>query len=143
MFDLTAQPPLTRPATFAIGGTTPAGNTFVSQKFTVSKQDPTAVDSPETTLPTTFGLLQNYPNPFNGETQIQFDISYPTHVQLAVFNVLGQKVRTLVDETLPVGRHSARWDGIDDFGRSSASGVYFCRISTGSFTGSRKMLFLK
>ncbi len=94
-------------------------------------------------MPTEFDLKQNYPNPFNPTTRIAFAVPRQGHVRLDVFNLLGQKVRTLVDEDLPAGNHSVEFDGTDNYGSPVASGIYFYRITTADDTDSKKMLLLK
>jgi hypothetical protein len=104
----------------------------------------TEVETPEPgAIPAGFALRQNYPNPFNAETQIRFSISAPGHVVLKVYNMLGQGVRTLVDEDLPAGEHRAIWSGTDEQGRNLASGVYFCRLEAGEKRDMRKMILLR
>jgi len=97
-----------------------------------------------TAIPEQFGLDQNYPNPFNATTLIQFALPKSGHVKLEVFNVLGQKVNTLVDEELTAGYKQILWDGTDHRGISVASGIYFYRIKAGNlFTEMKKMVMLK
>ncbi len=100
------------------------------------------------TLPAAFGLHQNYPNPFNPTTTIQYFISpnsrrASARVSLAVYNVLGQRVRTLVDVEKQVGEFEIIWDGRDDDWRELPSGVYFCRLKVGGQIDSSKLLLLK
>jgi hypothetical protein len=83
-------------------------------------------------------LLQNYPNPFNPSTQIEFAIPEASEVRLEVFNTLGQKVRTLKDAHLPAGYYSIRFDAT-----SFPSGVYYYRLTAGSFTELKNMLLIK
>lgn len=90
-----------------------------------------------------FQLSQNYPNPFNPETQISFDLPKTTRVSLVVYNAFGQKVRTLLDTSLPAGWYVVRWDGKNDEGRSAASGVYFCRLMAGDKAKTKKMTLMK
>ncbi|MBD3402291.1 T9SS type A sorting domain-containing protein [candidate division GN15 bacterium] len=97
----------------------------------------------EIILPHSYGLVQNYPNPFNPTTTIEFSLPRSAHVNLTVFNILGQRVRTLVDGDRPAGSHAVRWDGTSDDGTRVSSGVYFYRIDAGDWTSSRKMLLLK
>ncbi|MEW5993404.1 MAG: T9SS type A sorting domain-containing protein [Candidatus Zixiibacteriota bacterium] len=89
-------------------------------------------------LPTVYALDQNYPNPFNPTTEIAFDLPAPSHVELTVYNILGQKVETLVDEQREAGRHVVTWDA-----SGYSSGVYFYRISAMDFSATKKMLLLK
>ena len=79
-------------------------------------------------LPTQFGLGPNYPNPFNPATIIPYQLPIATSVRLDVFNVLGQRIATLVNGPQVAGFHTARWDGTDAAGRAVAAGVYFYRL---------------
>ena len=74
-------------------------------------------------LPERFHLRQNYPNPFNPSTVIPYELPAAARVRLEVFNLLGQRVATLVDEERPAGSHTARWDGTDSAGRAVGAGV--------------------
>ncbi len=94
-------------------------------------------------LPARFALEQNRPNPFNPTTEITYSVAAEVRVQLVIYNLLGQPVRKLVDETRPAGQYTVTWDGRDDAGRSAASGVYQYRIIAGDFVDSHKMLLLK
>ena len=96
-----------------------------------------------TSLPTEFALSQNYPNPFNPTTTIDFKVASAANVNISVFNVLGQRVRNLVDQDLAAGSYSTTWDGRDDSSQPLASGVYFYRLQSGSYVESRKMTLLK
>ena len=94
-------------------------------------------------LPDQFYLTQNFPNPFNPVTQIEFGIPEKSHVTLAVYNVLGQRIRTLVDETLPANNYTAEWDGNSENGVRVASGIYFYKLETSLYTETKKMILLK
>ncbi len=94
-------------------------------------------------LPTSYNLAQNYPNPFNPQTTISFALPAAGAVRLEVYNVLGQKISTLIDDYLPAGRHEVVFAGDDGHGHELASGVYFYRLRVGNFESSRKMLLLK
>jgi len=94
-------------------------------------------------LPTEYGLSQNYPNPFNPETTIEYQVPQASPVQMMVFNVLGQQVRTLVNEVREQGRFRVIWDGRDEAGQPVASGIYFCHLTAGSYHQTRKMTLLK
>lgn len=95
------------------------------------------------TKPTVFSLAQNYPNPFNPKTMIRFALPKDSWVRLEVYNILGQKVKTLVDEKLAAGVKEVEWDGKDGKGLEVASGIYFYRIKTDSFSDVKKMVMLK
>ncbi len=95
-----------------------------------------------TALPTSFALGQNYPNPFNPSTIIPYQIPVSTHVRLEVFNLLGQRLATLVDAERSAGAHTAQWDGTDVAGRAVGAGVYIYRLSGGGMTESRRMVLV-
>ncbi len=90
-----------------------------------------------------FDVEQNYPNPFNPTTEIRFTLPKSEHVTIDVFNVLGQRIATLVDGDLPSGDHMVRWDGKDDSGERVASGIYLYRVVAGENRITKKMLMLK
>jgi len=94
-------------------------------------------------VPQDFKLFQNYPNPFNPETQISFNLNKSGHVKLAVYNMLGQKVRTLLDKEQQAGQHRVTWDGTNDSGKKLCSGIYYYRLEMGQNHATRKMLLLK
>ena len=94
-------------------------------------------------MPTVFALHDNYPNPFNPRTNIQFDLPRASHVSLAVYDLAGRRLRTLVDEVRPAAMHTVVWDGSDDAGRRVASGVYYYRLVSDEFTDTHKMLLVK
>jgi hypothetical protein len=94
-------------------------------------------------VPRSFALFQNIPNPFNATTRIDFNLPDAGDVTLIVYDVLGRKVATLVNDHLEPGAHHIEWDARDDGGRALASGVYFYRIVTTDSQASRKMVLLK
>lgn len=94
-------------------------------------------------LPTEYALDQNYPNPFNPTTEIGFALPANADVELSIFNVLGQKVATLVEGQQPAGYHTVTWNGTNSDGSSVASGIYFYRITSEKFNTSKKMMLLK
>ena len=97
------------------------------------------------TLPDRFVLAQNHPNPFNPSTTITFSLpgEIPGRTTLRIFNILGQRVRTLLDASLQAGEHAVLWDGRDDAGQPVSSGIYFYTLRAGRLSDSRKMLLLK
>jgi hypothetical protein len=105
---------------------------------------PTDVDDSDGSLPTDFTLEQNYPNPFNPSTTIEFSLPKSSFVSLEIYNVLGQSVATLANNAqFSAGQHKLVWDGRDNFGDPTASGVYFYRLVAGDFTQQKKMMLLK
>ena len=103
----------------------------------------TDIDDPQSGLPAHFALYQNYPNPFNPSTVIGFELARSSNVRLTVTNILGQEVKTLVNEVLSGGVHEVVWDGAEEGGRGVASGIYFYRIDAGDFQDVRKMLLVR
>ncbi len=97
-----------------------------------------AEDNEVERLPLSFALEQNYPNPFNPATTIRYDLPQNTHVKLSIFDVLGRQVSVLVDDEMQAGRYEVAWAP-----QTTASGIYFYRISAGRFMHVKKMLFLK
>ncbi len=88
-------------------------------------------------------LKNNYPNPFNPTTTISFSIPNDSNVELSIFNIKGQKVKTLVNEMLPAGEHSIIWNGRDSNGNRVSSGMYFYKLKAGDFQKVRKMILIK
>jgi len=105
---------------------------------------PTSIDGDLSgNFPKVYYLSQNYPNPFNANTQITFALPKSGRTKLEVFNVLGQKISTLVDEFLTAGTKTVNWDGRDEKGIPVPSGVYFYQLQAAEFRETKKMLVLK
>ncbi|MDP8211075.1 MAG: T9SS type A sorting domain-containing protein, partial [Candidatus Stygibacter australis] len=100
-------------------------------------------DNNSSELPEAVTLNGNYPNPFNPETEIMFLLPNNEKINLSVYNLKGQLVRTLVDNYLPGGSHSIIWDGKTNNGEMVSSGVYFYKLSVGETSETRKMILLK
>ena len=95
-------------------------------------------------IPTQFALHQNYPNPFNPSTQISFDVPDGAElVRLNIYNILGKKVSTLLNNVVNPGKHKVEWNAKDDEGNPVASGIYFYELSSSSFTARKKMLLIR
>jgi hypothetical protein len=94
-------------------------------------------------LPTEFNLAQNYPNPFNPETTIKYALPKNVRVELTIYNILGQKVKTLVNDEQKAGFKSIKWDGTNDFGMKVASSIYIYRLKAGDFVAQHKMVLVK
>ena len=101
----------------------------------------TVINSNQT--PDQFTLFQNYPNPFNPETEISYFLPQAVEMDLIIYNVLGEKVKTLVDRFETAGLKRVSWDGTDDRGKDVASGIYFYRIKAGEFSQLKKMLLMR
>lgn len=93
--------------------------------------------------PDKFELAQNHPNPFNPITTLKYALKEDVNVRLKIYNIIGQEVRTLVNEKQTAGFKSAIWDGKNNFGIQVPSGIYIYRLEAGQFVKSRKMLLLK
>ncbi len=94
-------------------------------------------------LPAVFSLAQNYPNPFNPTTEISFGLPTAGPVKLEIFDIVGRKVKTLVNREMAAGVHKVIWDGRNEEGGSVGSGIYFYRLSSGDNSIARKMVMLK
>jgi len=103
----------------------------------------TGVASGNNKVPKNFVLEQNYPNPFNPSTTLRYGLPKPCLVHLEIYNLLGQKVRTLVDRRQPAGMYTIQWDGRTDSGAHLPSGVYLFRLRAGSFVAVRKMVLVE
>ena len=97
----------------------------------------------EESRPTIFSVSQNYPNPFNPVTNFRVALPEASHVKIEIFNILGQKIKTLVDEDMRAGVFIVDWDGKDERGVKVSSGIYFYRITTDDFSDIKKMVLLK
>ena len=150
----------TAPLTYSLSPALPAGLAFDAATRTIAGTPQTAAETAYTytvtdangasaslalqTLPATFVLADNFPNPFNPATTIQYALPQAADVELTVYNVVGQVVRTLVAEHQSAGRYVVEWDATNDNGHSLSSGMYFYRLQAGSeFREVKKMLLLK
>ena len=108
------------------------------------KSRPTSVSDKRSEIPDGFQLSQNYPNPFNPETTIRYQLQEADQVRLAIYNLLGQQVRTLVNQNQISGSHTVVWDGRNDAGEVVTSGMYFYKLKVGgAFIATRKMVLLR
>jgi hypothetical protein len=99
---------------------------------------PTAQPSNSTNVPTTFNLNQNYPNPFNNATMITYQLSRTSPVELIVYNLLGQKVATLVSHRQQAGVYHVNWDA-----GNMSSGIYYYQLQAGEYQDMKKMLLIR
>ena len=101
---------------------------------------PVAVESKR---PISMSIDGNFPNPFNPSTTISFSLPESGHASFTVFNLSGQKIRTLIDEPMSLGNHTIVWDGTDDTGRTVAGGIYLTRLNVGGTVATGKMVLVK
>ena len=94
-------------------------------------------------MPAKFDLHQNYPNPFNPSTNIKFDLAENSHVSITIFNLVGQKVSTLVNRSLDSGSYTITWNGLDNNGNQLPSGMYFYEMRTPSYQSIKKLVLVK
>ena len=100
-------------------------------------QTPTGIEE-RPTVPNEHALFESYPNPFNASTSIRYSLPAPTSVSLSIHNILGQRVRVLVNQAMPAGEHEVNWNGRDHSGSDVASGVYFIVMQAGGEQAVRK-----
>ena len=93
--------------------------------------------------PSELALFQNYPNPFNPETVILYELPQMSQVEVVIFNLLGERIRTLVNQRQAAGQHRLHWDGRNEFGMPVPSGVYLYRLRAGEFVQTRKMVLMQ
>ncbi|MFQ5652538.1 MAG: FlgD immunoglobulin-like domain containing protein [bacterium] len=114
---------------------------FVSGNFDLDYfEKEETIDEP---IPVFFELQQNFPNPFNGDTEIRYDLPGRLPVKLTIYNLLGQKLKTLVDELQEAGSYVTHWDGTTEKGEPVASGLYLYRVDLGRFSRAKKMLLIR
>jgi len=97
----------------------------------------------EDLVPEVFALHQNYPNPFNPTTQIRYDLPKDEFVSVAIYDVMGRKIRSLMNENQAAGYHTIRWDARNDMGEGISAGMYIYTIQAGQFRSTKKMVLLK
>jgi hypothetical protein len=116
-----------------------------SDVFVAKFEIPTEVEFTEHVigLPETFKLSQNYPNPFNNSTTIPYQLDESSNVNIMLYNILGQRVRELVNEHQDQGYYLLSWDGKDQSGSVVSSGIYLCRMKVDRYAKTMRMLFLK
>lgn len=120
-------------------GATGYDTTYMS----LAQKGPSDVDEEGSGKITAFSLKQNYPNPFNPVCNIEYALPADCHVVLTVYNVMGQKVKVLVNEYQSKGQKSAQWNGKDDQNQNVTSGLYFYKLRAGDFLQAKKMLLIK
>ena len=103
---------------------------------------PVSLAGSHPTVPTTTMLGTAYPNPFRGRTSLQLSLAREGHARVAVYDLIGRRIRTLVDGTLPAGEQTLVWDGRDDDGRSAAPGLYMVRFDSPGAKQSRRLVLM-
>jgi len=104
---------------------------------------PTGVDDMNPNVPAAFALLQNYPNPFNPSTVITYVLPEKANVVIDIFNLLGQKVASLVNQEQVAGTHSLVWNSRNSRNTQLSSGIYFLKMQAGSYSNIKKMVLMK
>ena len=117
-----------------------SGENIVSIQVNVGA---TVVGNDPAITPKEFALRQNYPNPFNPETHIQFDLAENSNVSVSIFNLVGQKVATLVNDKMDAGVYHIKWNGVDDLGQPLPSGMYFYEMRTQAYQAVKKLVLVK
>ncbi len=110
--------------------------------FFVRESASTGIEDDSET-PYKYELMNNYPNPFNGTTTLSYTLQNPGHVNITLYNMMGQKVATLVDGYQIAQQNAIKWNGTNDFGEPVSSGIYFARMQTGDYTQTIKMAFVE
>ena len=93
--------------------------------------------------PQNWSIQQNYPNPFNPETTIRFELASKSYVKIIIYNILGQKIVTLLESYKSAGRNTVKWDGKDSSGLPMSSGLYLYKIITDDFVSVKKMSLIR
>lgn len=128
------------------GHTLPEERSFGVVMGEATKEDGSVVQISRIQMEGRFGpslknlLAQNYPNPFNMTTTIEYSLAENTHVNLSVYNISGQLVRTLVNNEMPASSYRVLWDGRNNQGTKVSPGAYFYRVKTKQFTNTKKMV---
>jgi hypothetical protein len=104
---------------------------------------PTVAVNKEESIVTKIRLYENYPNPFNPTTNIEFSLTEKVLVNIAIYDLVGNKVRSLVSEILEPGLNTIKWDSLDDHGTLVSSGVYFYSLQAGQQNQAKKMMLLR
>lgn len=103
----------------------------------------TSVYAEDLQVPDKFNLTQNFPNPFNPSTQVRITVKEHSKIQVAIYNILGKEVKSLLSENLPAGEYTIQWDGKDNEGNDLSGGVYFIQLIAGNYQKTIKTILLK
>ena len=113
---------------------------YVGEQDTTNCEQVSIIDE---TLPITYNLHNAYPNPFNPITTLRYDLAVQTHVNITVYNMLGRKVRTILNQQQDPGYKSLIWDATNDYGKPVSAGIYLYQIQAGEYISTKKMVLLK
>lgn len=116
-----------------------SNSTDAQGKYTINLSGTTGIDA---FTPSAFSLGQNFPNPFNPTTTIPFTLDSPGHVELAIYNIMGQRVSTVIDGFFSAGSHTVTWNGMDERRNHAGAGIYLYRLCAGQQVETKKMLLL-
>jgi hypothetical protein len=114
---------------------------FYSGGFTYG--EPTGIDENDLPIPKSYNLCQNYPNPFNANTIIKYDLPQDCFIRLEIYDILGQRVRTLAEKFQPAGAYNVVWDGKAEGGDNIPSGIYFYRLTSDLYNDTKKMVLVR
>ena len=121
----------------------PNPNFTVAEEFSWLSATPTGISEEIRSAPQTFQLFQNYPNPFNPQTTIRYQLTDNSIVKLAVYDLTGQRITTLVSSRQSAGEYEVTWDGKDVHGETVSSGIYIYQVTVGDVVQAKKMAFIR
>ena len=103
----------------------------------------TATESYANDVPNKFGLAQNYPNPFNSSTTFKFQIAQESNVNITIYSITGQKIKTIESRSMQPGYYTVNWQGTNEYGAKVSSGVYLARMQAGRFSKNVRLTYTK
>ncbi len=145
-YNIVSSSQITNGETVYVWGKQQPGQVAAAEQIQVTSGVSTSAGKSDNKVAQTFILHQNYPNPFNPSTTIEFEIleaAGPADVTISIYNLMGQKVRTLVDAKMNSGSYTITWDGRDELGGIAPSGIYFYELHSGSYSSIQKMVMTK
>jgi hypothetical protein len=112
--------------------------------YVVTGRLPTGIETDETqAIPSDFVVYQNYPNPFNPSTKISYGLLTAEYVEITIYDLSGNRVRTLISAHQQAGQHAVVWDGTNENGERASSGLFYYKITAGNFSVTKRMILLK
>ncbi len=143
LFSFNTSTLVNHPLRYAIQCVSTDGTIFMVDDFRIDSLEGTENNDTVDEIPHINILSQNYPNPFNPETSIAFTTKEAGNVTIDIYNLKGQKIKTLLNERRNAGQHSLVWNGKDDNNKEVATGLYFYRMKCGTFSSTKKMILMK